>query len=42
MYTSFFGKSAKVLAGTPKFRASTSAGTWPTQSVIENVPNSEK
>ena len=37
-----FGKLAKVAAGTPKFRASTSGGVCPTQSLIENVPNSEK
>ena len=33
---------AKVEAGRSKFLASTSAGTCPSQSVIENVPNSEK
>ena len=27
---------------TPKFLASVSAGVWPTQSLIEKVPNSEK
>jgi hypothetical protein len=36
------GNAAKRSAGTPKFLASTSGGVWPSQSVIENVPNSEK
>ena len=30
------------IRGTPKYFASTSGGVWPTQSVMLNVPNSEK
>ena len=41
-YTSFFGKPAKVEAGRPKFFASSGAGVWPIQSLMLNVPNSEK
>jgi hypothetical protein len=36
------GKLAKVEAGSPKFRANTSGGVLPSQSLIEKVPNSEK
>ena len=34
--------AAKVEAGRPKFLASSGAGVWPTQSLMLNVPNSEK
>ena len=37
-----FREVGAVAAGTPKFSASTSGDIWPSQSVIEKVPNSEK
>jgi hypothetical protein len=36
------GKFANVDAGTPKYFASTSGGVCPIQSLMLNVPNSEK
>ena len=41
-YTSFSGNPSKVDSGTPKFFASSGLGVWPIQSVMLNVPNSEK
>jgi hypothetical protein len=41
-YTSFVGKPSKVDAGTPKFFARSALGVWPIQSLMLNVPNSEK
>ena len=41
-YTSFFGNPSKVDSGTPKFFARSGLGVWPIQSLMLNVPNSEK
>jgi hypothetical protein len=41
-YTSFAGKSSNVASGTPKFFARRARGVWPIQSLMLNVPNSEK
>src|SRR5436305_10734219 len=41
-YTSFFGNPSKVDSGRPKFLAMSALGVWPIQSVMLNVPNSEK
>ena len=41
-YTSSFGNPSKVDSGRPKFFASSGLGVWPIQSVMLNVPNSEK
>ena len=41
-YTSFFGKPSNVDSGRPKFLASSAFGVCPIQSVMLNVPNSEK
>src|SRR5229473_736536 len=42
MYNSFFGKSAVAPELSPRLRKSTDWGVRPTQSVMLNVPNSEK
>src|SRR5262249_33442293 len=41
-YTSSVGNPLKVAAGRPKFFARSGRGVWPIQSVMLNVPNSEK
>src|SRR5439155_23672003 len=41
-YTSFVGIPSKNDSGTPKFFAKSAFGVWPIQSVMLNVPNSEK
>jgi hypothetical protein len=41
-YTSSFGKVANAASGRPKVLASRVFGACPTQSVMLNVPNSEK
>src|SRR5207244_1580799 len=41
-YTSSLGKPSKVDSGRPKFFASSALGVWPIQSLMLNVPNSEK
>src|SRR4029078_9799932 len=41
-YTSSFGKPSRANSGTPKFLANSALGVWPSQSVMLNVPNSEK
>ena len=41
-YTSSFGNPSKADSGRPKFFARSGFGVWPIQSVMLNVPNSEK